>query len=86
MQKLINVIALLSGLTSLGLIGGSAYLYTQKDAFLQEGIDMLSAGAIDAITDAVPGILDAAMPQLPTETGAAVGVGEIPPPTVKMLP
>ncbi len=83
MQKLINVVALLSGLTSLGVIGGGAYLYIQKDALIQQGIDQLSAGAIDAVADAVPGILDAAMPELPGATGGPVpGV----PPTVKMLP
>ena len=43
MQKVINVIALLSGLTSLGMIGGGAYLYTQKDALVQ--------GAVDKVTD-----------------------------------
>ena len=34
MQKVINVIALLSGLTSLGMIAGSAYLYVQKDVMI----------------------------------------------------
>ena len=38
MQKLINVIALLSGLTSLSLIGGGVYLYTQKDALVEGAI------------------------------------------------
>ena len=35
MQKLINVVALLSGLTSLGLIGGGAYVYLNKDALIE---------------------------------------------------
>lgn len=75
MQKVINVIALLSGLTSLGVIGGGVFVYLQKDAFLQQGIDALSAGAIEAITDAVPGILDDAMPEppeLPQSTGGVL--------------
>ena len=62
MQKFINVVALLSGLTSLGVIGGGAYLYIQKDALIQQGIDALSAGAIEAISGAVPDILDSAIP------------------------
>ena len=61
MQKLINVIALLSGLTSLGMIGGGAYLYTQKDALVQ-----------GAVTNALPGMLDSAMPELPEVTGPAM--------------
>ena len=72
MQKLINVVALLSGLTSLGVIGGSAYLYIQKDVLIQQGIDTLSAGAIEAISGAVPDILDSAMPELPKATGGAI--------------
>ena len=33
MQKLINVIALLSGLTSLAVIGGSVYVVMNQDAW-----------------------------------------------------
>ena len=70
MQKFINVVALLSGLTSLGVIGGGAYLYIQKEALIQQGIDALSAGAIEAISGAVPDILDSAIPSaLPGVTG-----------------
>ena len=79
MQKLINIVALLSGLTSLGLIGGGAYLYVQKDVLVRELTDTLVEGAIGAIADAVPDILDASIPELPTATGGPVpGV----PPTV----
>ena len=35
MQKLINVIALLSGLTSVALIAGGGYLLLNKDAFIE---------------------------------------------------
>lgn len=35
MQKLINVIALLSGLTSAAVIGGGTYLYLNKDAMIE---------------------------------------------------
>ncbi|AOV58701.1 hypothetical protein T040910_197 [Synechococcus phage S-CAM3] len=75
MQKIINIVALLSGLTSLGVIGGGVFVYLQKDALLQQGIDALSAGAIESITDAVPGILDAGMPEppeLPKHTGGVL--------------
>ena len=69
MQKFINVVALLSGLTSLGLVGGGAYLYMQKDVLVRDLTDNLVEGAIDAIADAVPGILDSAMPEMPGMTG-----------------
>ena len=72
MQKLINVIALLSGLTSLGLIGGGAYLYTQKDALVEGAITKVTEAAVSAVSSALPGMLDAAMPELPNVTGGAI--------------
>ena len=72
MQKFINVVALLSGLTSLGLIGGGVYVYVQKDVMIRDLTDTLVEGAIGAIADAVPDILDSAMPELPGVTGEAI--------------
>ena len=83
MQKLINVIALLSGLTSLGLIGGGAYLYTQKDALVEGAITKVTEAAVDAVTNALPGMLDSAMPELPEVTGPAVpGTGNVSGPAI----
>ena len=72
MQKVINVIALLSGLTSLGMIGGGAYLYTQKDALVQGAVSKVTEAATEAITKSLPGMLDSAMPELPSSTGPAI--------------
>ena len=76
MQKLINVIALLSGLTSLGLIGGGAYLYLNKDVLIEDArakvTKAVTEAAVDAVTGALPGMLDAAMPELPEVTGPAL--------------
>ena len=72
MQKLINVVALLSGLTSLGLIGGSAYLLLNKDAMIDNAKASVTKAATEAITKALPGMLDAAMPELPEVTGGAI--------------
>ena len=36
MQKLVNVIALLSGLVSLSVVGGGTYLYLNKDALIDQ--------------------------------------------------
>ena len=72
MQKLINVIALLSGLTSLSLIGGGAYLYTQKDALVEGAVTKVTEAAVTAVSNALPGMLDAAMPEMPEVTGPAI--------------
>lgn len=79
MQKLINVIALLSGLTSLGLISGSAYLLLNKDALVESAKEQAVKAATESISEALPGMIQGAMPKMPSVTGGAVpaapGVG-----------
>lgn len=75
MQKLINGVALLSGLVSLSIVGGGAYLYTQKDALMESATAAATKAATEAVTSALPGMLDAAMPEvpeLPSATGGAL--------------
>tara|TARA_A100001515_G_C4573090_1_gene210419 strand:+ start:1134 stop:1406 length:273 start_codon:yes stop_codon:yes gene_type:complete len=72
MQKLINVVALLSGLTSAALIGGGVFIYLQKDALIDGVKEQVTKHATEAITSALPGMLDNAMPELPSVTGGAI--------------
>ena len=74
MQKLINVIALLSGLTSAALIGGAGYVLLNKDALIDQAKDAATKAATEAVTAALPGMLDAAMPEMPELPGATGGV------------
>ena len=76
MQKLINVIALLSGLTSLGLIVGSGYLLMNKDAIIEEAKTDLANAAVEAVSGALPGLINAAMPDIPEITGPDLPVGK----------
>ena len=69
MQKLINVIALLSGLTSLGLIAGGGYLLHNKDAMIEDVREQATEEITKAITEALPGMIQGAMPELPKMTG-----------------
>ena len=90
MQKLINVVALLSGLTSLSLIGGSAYLLLNKDALIEQAKSAAAKAATEAVAGALPGMLDAAMPELPGATGgvipAAPGASPLPSTTGPAIP
>ena len=90
MQKLINVVALLSGLTSLGLIGGSAYLLLNKDALIEQAKSAAAKAATEAVSSALPGMLDAAMPEMPEVTGgvipAAPGASPLPSTTGPAIP
>jgi hypothetical protein len=72
MQKLINVIALLSGLTSLAVIGGGAYVVINEDAWRAEARERLTEIITEGITDALPGLLDGAIPEVPEVTGPAI--------------
>jgi hypothetical protein len=72
MQKAINAIALLSGLVSLSVLGGGAYLYVQKDILIEGAREKATAAITEAITEALPGMVDAAIPGVPEMTGPAM--------------
>ena len=72
MQKIVNVIALLSGLTSLAVIGGGVYLYKNADVMMEEARGKITSAAVEAVSGALPGLIDAAMPELPEVTGPAL--------------
>ena len=77
MQKVINVLAVLSFVGVAGIIGGGAYIYTQRDAMIENAKEKITNAATEAIAGALPGMLDAAMPELPSATGGiAVPAGE----------
>ena len=72
MQKVINVLAVLSFLGTASIIGGGVYVYLQKDALIESAREMVAKAAAEAIAGALPGMLDAAVPELPEVTGPAV--------------
>ena len=72
MQKLINGIALLSGLTSLAIIGGGTYLYLNKDAMLEDVRAKATEEITKTITEALPGMIQGAMPKMPSATGNVI--------------
>jgi len=74
MQKVINVISLLSGLVSLSVVGTAGYLYLNKDALIEDARVKATAAVTEAITEALPGMLDAAMPEMPELPNATGGI------------
>ena len=69
MQKLVNVVALLSGLTSLAVIGGGVYLFLNKDAMIEDVRVKATEEITKAVTEALPGMISGAMPKMPSATG-----------------
>ena len=76
MQKIINVLALASFAVSAAVVGGGTWLYLNKDAMIENARGKIAAAATEAISGALPGMLDAAMPELPGVTGGAIPMGE----------
>ena len=72
MQKLINVIALLSGLVSLSVVGGGTYLYLQKDVLIEDARKNAIETVTKSVTESLPGLIKDQMPELPTTTGGAI--------------
>ena len=78
MQKVINVLALSSFVVSAAAVGGGVYVYLNKDAMIESAKEKITKAATEAIAGALPGMLDAAMPELPSATGGAVpGTGNV---------
>ena len=71
MQKVINVLAVLSFVGVAGIIGGGAYVYIQRDVLIESAKEKITKAATEAIAGALPGMLDAAMPEMPEVTGGA---------------
>ena len=76
MQKLINVLALSSFVVSAAVVSGGVYVYLNKDAMIEDAKEKITNAATEAIAGALPGLLDAAMPELPGATGGAIPMGE----------
>ena len=71
MQKVVNVIALLSGLVSLGVLGGSFYLYKNVNVIVESA----KQEAIQEIAKSLPNIVNEMMPAVPivpSTTGPAI--------------
>ena len=72
MQKVINLIALLSGLTSLAVIGGSVYVIVNQEAWQERARERLTEVITEGVTRSLPGLLDSAIPKVPEVTGPAI--------------
>jgi hypothetical protein len=61
-QKLINVVALLSGLTSLAVIGGGVYIHLNQEAWQEQARERLTELITDSISDiALPDVTSGPM-------------------------
>ena len=75
LQKIVNVLALSSFVVSAAVVSGGVYVYLNKDAMVESAKEKITKAATEAIAGALPGMLDAAMPELPEVTGGAMPSG-----------
>ena len=86
MQKLVNAVALLSGLVSLGVVGGGAYLFINKDTLIESARTKAIEEVTKTVTEALPGMVDSAMPNLPSATGDVMNQTNVPSVTGGVIP
>ena len=87
MQKVINVLAVLSFVGTAGVVGGGAAVYRNKDSIIENVKSQVAGAAAEAISGALPGMLDSAMPELPGATGGVMpSVPSMPTTTGPALP
>ena len=72
MQKVINLLAVLSFLGTASIVGAGAYVYVNKDSLIEQAKEAATKAATEAVAGALPGMLDGAMPELPGATGGAI--------------
>ena len=75
MQKIINALAISSFVISLSVVGGGVYLYTQKDAIIEDIKEKALGSLSSGIGDALPGLVDTSIPDV---TGDAMPLPKAP--------
>ena len=74
MQKLINVLAVLSFVGVSGIIGTGAAVYLNREALAEQARERITKAVTAAVTDAIPEMLDSAVPSLPPATEGPVPI------------
>ena len=69
MQKIINVIAIASGVVSLSVIGLGGYVFIRKDAIIDGVKSKITEAVMGSVTGALPDVVGGS---LPGSTGPAV--------------
>ena len=72
MQKLFNVMSVAAFTMSAGMVIGTVALYTRIPSLTKYYMSELTLEMTKLVTDMVPGKIDEALPELPTETGLPI--------------
>ena len=72
MQKVINVLAILSFAGTAGIVGTAGVVYLRRDAIIEQVKENVAKAATEAIAGALPGMMNSAVPELPGATGGVI--------------
>ena len=73
MQKIINGIAIFSGVVALGVVGLGGYVFIRKDAIIEDVKSKITEAALGSVTGYLPDILpDATGPAIPDFGGTGM--------------
>ena len=62
MQKIVNILAIASTVVSASVVGGGLYVYLNRASI----IDGIKSQVMEAVTGALPGLVDTALPEIPS--------------------
>tara|TARA_R100000152_G_C6754327_1_gene178029 strand:+ start:297 stop:527 length:231 start_codon:yes stop_codon:yes gene_type:complete len=74
MQKIVNIVAVASGVVSLAVVGSGLYVYLQRDKL----INNVKSQVMEAVSDSLPGLVGSQMPKLPRATGPVMAPPAMP--------
>ena len=74
MQKVFNVLSVLSFVMSAGMLGSSVMLYSRLPGVITRYTDSITGDVTDKVTEIIPEQIEDAMPELPTQTGLPIKV------------
>ncbi len=65
MQKIVNIVAIASGVVSIAVVGSGLFIYVNRDKL----INNVKSQVMEAVSGSLPGLVGSQMPKLPTKTG-----------------
>ena len=65
MQKIVNIVALASGVVSIAVVGSGLFIYVNRDKL----VNNVKSQVMEAVSGSLPGLVDTKMPSLPSATG-----------------
>ena len=75
MQKIVNVISIFSGIVSLSIVGVTGYVVLNRESIVEGVKEEVIKSATEAVSGALPGLVESAVPELPGATGGVSGIG-----------